>query len=139
MQGPIDYILVEWIDFRPNGEAMSHLLDLVDRGIVRVLDLAFITRNLDGSTSMLEVADVGAEDAGLAVFSGVSSGLIQDDDVQEAGGALEPGASAALLVYENVWAAPFVDAIRRSGGELVASGRIPAEEVIAALDLIEAA
>lgn len=139
MQGPIDYILVEWIDFRPNGEAMSHLLDLVDRGIVRVLDLAFITRNLDGSTSMLEVADLGAEDAGLAVFSGVSSGLIQDDDVQEAGGALEPGASAALLVYENVWAAPFVDAIRRSGGELVASGRIPAEEVIAALDLIEAA
>lgn len=139
MHGPIDYILVEWVDFRPNGEAMSHLLNLVDRGIVRVLDLAFITRNLDGSVSMLEVADLGAEDAGLAVFSGVSSGLIQDDDVQEAGGALEPGASAALLVYENVWAAPFVDAVRRSGGELVASGRIPAEEVIAALDLIEAA
>lgn len=139
MQGPIDYILVEWVDFRPNGEAMSHLLDLVDRGIVRVLDLAFITRNDDGSVSMLEIADLGAEDAGLAVFSGVSSGLIQDDDIQEAGGALEPGASAALLVYENVWAAPFVDAVRRSGGELVASGRIPAEEVIAALDLIEAA
>lgn len=136
--GPIDYILVEWPGRQPNGQAMPYLIDLVDRGVIRIIDLAFITKGEDGTVAGLELADLGGEVTELAVFEGASSGLLSDDDVNEAGGALEPGTSAALLVYENLWAAPFAAAVRRSGGELVASGRIPAEDVLAALDAAEA-
>jgi len=136
--GPIDYLLVEWPGRQPNGEVAPHLVDLVERGVIRILDLTFIHKAEDGSVSALEIADVGAEVAELAVFEGASSGLIGDDDVGEAGGVLEPGTSAALLVYENVWAAPFAAAVRESGGELVASGRIPIDDVLAALDAAEA-
>jgi hypothetical protein len=136
--GPIDYLLVEWPGRQPKGEVAPHLVDLVERGVIRILDLTFIHKAEDGSLSALEVADVGAEVAELAVFEGVSSGLIGEDDLSEAGGALEPGTSAALLVYENVWAAPFAAAVRESGGELVASGRIPIDDVLAALDAAEA-
>lgn len=138
MPGPIDYILVEWSGRQPNGEAMPYLIDLVDRGLIHVIDLAFIAKGDDGSVATLELADLGDAVAGFAAFEGASSGLLDDDDVQQAGAALAAGASAALLVYENVWAAPFADAVRRSGGELVASGRIPAEDLIAALDAAEA-
>jgi Family of unknown function (DUF6325) len=136
--GPIDYVLVEWPGRQPNGEAIPHLIDLVDRGLIRIIDLAFIAKGEDGSVAGLELADLGGAVTELAVFEGASSGLLTDDDVSEAGGALEPGTSAALLVYENLWAAPFAAAVRRSGGELVASGRIPAEDVLAALDAAEA-
>jgi len=139
MPGPIDYILVEWTGRQPNGEAMPHLIDLVDRGLIRVLDLAFIAKDEDGSVAMLGVADLGDAVAEFAAFEGAASGLLHDDDLQQAGGVLEPGTSAALLVYENTWAAPFADAVRRSGGELVASGRIPAEDFLAALDAAEGA
>jgi len=133
--GPIDYVLVEWPGRQPTGEALPHLVDLVDRGLIRIIDLAFITKGEDGSVAMVEIADLGDE---VAVFEGVSSGLLHDDDIEQAGEALEPGTSAALLVYENAWAAPFAGAVRRSGGQLVASGRIPAEDFLAALDAAEA-
>lgn len=136
--GPIDYILVEWPGRQPNGEVAPHLVDLVDRGLVRILDLTFIVKAEDGTVRGLEIADVGGQVAELSVFEGASSGLLSDEDVEEAGRALEPGTSAALLVFENTWAAPFATAVRRSGGQLVASGRIPVQAVLAALDAAEA-
>lgn len=136
--GPIDYLLVEWPGRQPNGEVAPHLVDLVDRGLIRILDLLFIAKGEDGSVTALNIADLGGEVAELSIFEGASSGLLGDEDVEQAGGVLEPGTSAALLVFENSWAAPFVGAVRRSGGELVASGRIPAEDVLAALDAAEA-
>jgi hypothetical protein len=135
--GPIDYILVEWPGRRPNGELAPYLVDLVDRGLIRILDLAFIEKDEEGNVAMLEIADVGGEVVELAVFEGASSGLLGDDDIADAGGALEPGTAAALLVYENSWAGPFASAVRRSGGQLVASGRIPVQAVLAALDAAE--
>lgn len=137
--GPIDYILVEWPGRQPNGEVAPHLVDLVDRGLIRIIDLAFITKDEDGAVAGLELADLGGEATELAVFEGASSGLLSDEDIGEAAGALEPGTSAALLVFENTWAAPFAAAVRRSGGQLVASGRIPVEAVLAALDATETA
>lgn len=136
--GPIDYVLIEWRGRQPNGEVAPQVLDLVDRGLIRVLDVAFIAKDEDGSVAGIELADLGDGAAELSLFEGASSGLISDEDIGEAAGALEPGTSAALLVFENTWAAPFVAAVHRSGGELVASGRIPAEDVLAALDAAEA-
>jgi hypothetical protein len=136
--GPIDYLLVEWPGRQPNGEVAPELVALVDRGLIRILDLTFIAKDEQDNVAVLELADLGGEVTELAVFEGASSGLIGDDDVAQAGEVLEPGTSAALLVFENRWAAPFVNALRRSGGELVASGRIPAEDILAALDAAEA-
>jgi Family of unknown function (DUF6325) len=136
--GPIDYILIEWPGEQPTGEAIPYLIDLVDRGLIRVIDVAFIAKGEDGSVTALEIADVGGAVAEFAVFEGAASGLVHGDDIEQAGGVLEPGTSAALLVYENAWAAPFASAVRRSGGQLVASGRIPVEDLVAALDAAEA-
>lgn len=137
--GPVDYVLIEWPGRQPTGEAAPILVDLVERGIVRVLDVAFIAKAEDGSVAGLEIADLGEGAEELKLFEGASSGLIGDDDVAEAAKALEPGTSAALLVWENSWAAPFAAAVRRSSGQLVASGRIPLEAVVAALDTAEEA
>jgi hypothetical protein len=137
--GPIDYLLVEWPGRQPTGEAAPHLLDLVDRGLIRILDLVFLMKAEDGSVTKLEISDLGDEVAAFADYEGASSGLLSEDDTDEAGGALEPGTSAALLVYENRWAAPFASAVRRSGGQLVATGRIPIQAMLAALDAAEAA
>jgi uncharacterized membrane protein len=136
--GPIDYVLIEWPGRQPNGEVAPHLVDLVDRGLIRILDVAFVAKDEDGSVAGIELADLGDGAAELEVFAGASSGLLSDDDLGEAAAALEPGTSAALLVFENSWAAPFVAAVRRSGGQLVASGRIPADDILAALDAAEA-
>jgi hypothetical protein len=135
--GPIDYLLVEWAGKQPEGEIAPYLVDLVDRGLIRILDLVFLAKGEDGSIEALEIADVGGEVAELAIFEGASSGLLSDEDHEQAGAALEPGTSAALLVYENTWAGPLVAAVRRSGGEMVASGRIPADDLLAALDAVE--
>jgi Family of unknown function (DUF6325) len=137
--GPIDYILVEWPGKQPNGEAAPHLVDLVERGIIRVLDLAFITKAEDGSVAGMDIKDVGEQVEEMKVFEGASSGVLGDDDIEEAAAALEPGTSAALLVYENRWAGPFASAVRRSGGQLVATGRIPVQAILAALDAAEEA
>lgn len=136
--GPIDYILVEWPDRQPNGEVAPHLLDLVERGLIRILDIALMVKDEDGVAAAVEIEDLGGAAEQLKVFEGAASGLLDDDDLGEAATALEPGTSAALLVYENLWAAPFASAVRRSGGQLVASGRIPVQAVLAALDAAEA-
>jgi hypothetical protein len=136
--GPIDYLLVEWPGRQPNGEVAPHLVDLVDRGLIRILDLAFIAKDEEGTVRGLEIADVGDQVAELSIFEGASSGLLSDEDIEEAGGVLEPGTSAALLVFENTWAAPFATAVRRSGGPPAARGRIPVQAVLAALDAAEA-
>src|SRR5437762_1606029 len=139
--GPIDYLVVEWPpDKQPNGEALPMLVDLVDRGLIRVLDLAFVRKEQDGTVVGLDLASLDLEaNPELTVFEGASSGLLGDDDFNEAGNALEPGSSAALLIYENTWAAPFATALRRSGAQLVANGRIPVNAIIAALDEMEQA
>jgi uncharacterized membrane protein len=135
--GPVDYILVEWPGRQPNGEVAPHLVDLVDRGLIRILDLAFVAKDEDGTVAGIELADLGDGAGELEVFEGASSGLLSDDDLTEAAAALEPGTSAAVLVFENTWAAPFAAAVRRSGGQLVASGRIPVQAILAALDAAE--
>lgn len=134
--GPIDYIVLEWPKEQPTGEVAPMILDLHDRGIIRILDIAFMMKDENGSIASLEIADVG--DGAFAVFEGASSGLLGDDDLEEAGGVLQPGTSAAVLVWENRWAAPVATALRRSGGQLVASGRIPVQAILASLDQVEA-
>src|SRR6201747_942333 len=136
--GPIDYVLVEWPGKQPDGEIAPHLVDLVDRGLIRILDLAFLAKAEDGTIEALELSDIGGDAAELSIFEGAATGLLDEGDHVEAGAALGPGTSAALLVYENTWAAPFATAVRRSGGQLVAGGRIPLEEVLAPLDAVGA-
>lgn len=136
--GPVDYLVVGYPQHKMTGEAFTILLDLVDRGIIRILDLAFVRKDEDGtvtSTSMVDLERMQMLE--LALFEGASSGLLDDSDLEEAGNALEPGEAAGILVYENVWAAPFAAALRRSGGQLVASGHIPLHEVVSALDATE--
>ena len=135
--GPIDYIVLEWPGRQPSGEAMPLILDLVDRGIIRILDVAFLAKDEDGTVGALELSDLGP-DADLAEFEGASSGILGQEDLEEAANALEPGTAAAVLVWENRWAAPVATAIRRGGGQLVASGRIPVQAILAALDAAEA-
>jgi hypothetical protein len=137
--GPIDYLVVEWpAEHQPTGEAFPLLLDLVERGLIRVLDLAFVRKEADGTIVGLDLRDLAlGADPQLALFEGASSGLLGDDDREEAGDAIEPGCSAALLVYENTWAAPFATAVRRSGAQLVANGRIPVNAIIAAADQLD--
>lgn len=138
--GPIDYLVVEFPGNRMTGEGFPLLVDLVDRGLIRILDLTFIRKDLDGSVTGLEIGDLtGDGELDLAVFEGASSGLLGQDDLVEAAAALEPGNSAGVLIYENLWAAPFAAALRRGGAELVASGRIPVPAVLAALDAAETA
>ncbi|MCX4585916.1 DUF6325 family protein [Streptomyces sp. NBC_01481] len=135
--GPVDYVVVEFPGNRMTGEGFPILLDLVERGIIRILDLLFIRKDSDGSVAALDLKDFGDE-VDLTVFEGASSGLLGQDDIQEAANALEPNSSAGILIYENVWAAPFARAMRRSGGQLVASGRIPVQALLASLDATEA-
>ena len=133
--GPIDYMVVEFPGSRMTGEGFPLLVDLVDRGLIKILDLVFVKKEEDGAVVAMQIADLdGDGQLDLAVFEGASSGLIGEDDLTEAGGVLEPGSSAGILVYENVWAGPFAAALRRGGGQLVASGRIPVQAILAAVD-----
>jgi Family of unknown function (DUF6325) len=137
--GPIDYLVVEFPGSRMTGEGLPLLVDLVDRGIIRILDLVFVKKELDGSMKGMAITDLDHDGRlDLAVFEGASSGLLDEDDISDAGGVLEPGSSAGILVYENVWAAPFATALRRGGAQLVASGRIPVQALLAAIDAAEA-
>jgi hypothetical protein len=133
--GPVDYIVVEFPQAKFNGEAFPLLMDLVDRGLIRILDLAFVAKREDGRITAMDLRDVDSSgEFDLTVFEGASSGLLGEDDLSEAALAMEPGSAAAVLVYENVWAGPFAAAVRRAGGQLVASGRIPVQALLAALE-----
>jgi hypothetical protein len=136
--GPIDYVVMEWPGRQPDGEVAPHLLELVDRGLIRILDVAFLAKDSDGTVAAIDLEDLGPS-SGFAQFAGASSELLGLDDLEEAATALEPGTSAAVLVWENRWAAPVASALRRSGGQLVASGRIPVQAVLASLDAVESA
>jgi hypothetical protein len=139
--GPVDYLIVEWpAGSPPTGEAFPYLVDLVDRGVIRLLDMSFIEKDEAGNVIEIDIGDFDGDGYNdLAIFQGVSSGLLAEEDHQEAGNAMEPGTAAAILVYENSWAAPFATALRKSGARLVAAGRIPVNEIIATLDELEAA
>ncbi|WP_406256780.1 DUF6325 family protein [Streptomyces chartreusis] len=136
--GPIDYLVIEFPGSHMTGEGLPLLVDLVDRGTIRIMDLVFVKKEPDNSVVAVELADltVGGK-ADLAVFEGASSGLLGQDDMEEAAAVLGPGDSAGILVYENLWAAPLARALRRGGAQLVAGGRIPVQAVLAALDAAE--
>ena len=136
--GPIDYLVVEYPNGQPTGEALPHLLDLVDRGIIRILDVAIVARGEDGSAVAVAVDDLGKYGADdLAVFAGAGSGMLDDEDIAETAAILSPGAIGAILVYENTWAAPFATALRKAGAQLVANGRIAVNDLLSALDETE--
>ena len=138
--GPIDYLALEFPQAKITGEGMAALLDLVERGIIRILDLRFVVVGEDGSFTAVALADLDHDGKlDLAVFEGVQSGLLDDEDLAEAARLVAPATAVCLLVYENTWAGPFVTAMRNAGAEVMASGRIPAEAVIAALDSLESA
>jgi len=137
--GPVDYMVLEWPGEQPGGgEVMPLLRDLVDRGTIRILDIALLSKAQDGSVTMADFGDLAQASPALAEFEDASSGLLDQEDMQDAGSVLEPGTSAAVLVWENRWAAPVAVALRRSGGQLVANGRIPVQAILAALDASEA-
>ncbi|WP_097274945.1 DUF6325 family protein [Streptomyces sp. TLI_55] len=136
--GPVDYLVLEFPGNRMTGEGFPLLLDLVDRGIIRILDLVFVRKEADGSVAGLELQDIG-EGADLTVFEGASSGLLDHSDLQDAASALETDTSAAILVYENTWAAPLARELRRGGAQMVAGGRIPVQALLASLDALEQA
>jgi len=135
--GPIDYIVIEWPGKQPTGEVAPLIVDAADRGIIRILDVAFLVKDVDGAIATVEAGDFD-EDGSFAEFEGAGTGLLGEDDLAEAATALEPGTSAAVLVWENRWAAPIATGLRRSGAQLVASGRIPIQALLASLDAVEA-
>ena len=138
--GPIDYLALEFPHAKITGEGMAILLDLVDKGIILILDLRFVVRAADGSVTAVAVSDLDGDGVlDLAVFEGVESGLLDDDDLEQAASLIAPGSAVGLLVYENTWAGPFVTAMRNAGAEVLASARIPATDVIAVLDKLDSA
>jgi uncharacterized membrane protein len=137
--GPVDYLVVEFPGNKMTGKGLAEMVTLVDRGLIRVLDLVFVRKDADGSVTAVEITDLdGDGDLDLAVFEGASSGMLDEDDVNDAGAVLSPGSSAGIVVFENTWAAPFVTALRESGAEVVASGRIPVDQIYESLELAEA-
>lgn len=136
--GPISYLIVEFPGSKMTGEGLPILVDLVDRGVIRILDLVFVAKAQDGSLGIIGLADLDHDGTiDLAVFEGVSSGLVSQEDLAEAAPVIAPGSSAAILVFENRWATPFIQALRRGKAELVAAGYIPQSDVVAALDAAE--
>ncbi|MEV7279283.1 DUF6325 family protein [Streptomyces sp. NPDC093111] len=136
--GPVDYLVIEFPGNRMTGKGLPLLLDLVDRGIIRILDLSFVRKDADGSVVGVELRDIDADgELDLTVFEGSASGLLGQDDLDEAGTALEAGNSAGILVYENLWAAPLARELRRGGAQLVAGGRVPVQALLASLDALE--
>jgi Family of unknown function (DUF6325) len=135
--GPIDYVVLEWPGRQPKGDAVPLIIDLVERGIIRVLDIALMVKGEDGSVAAVDLGEF-EDPGGFEAFEGASTGLISQEDLEDAAQALEPGTCAAVLVWENRWAAPVAVALRKSGGQLVASGRIGIQAVLAALELAEA-
>jgi hypothetical protein len=138
--GPIDYLVLEFPQAKITGEGMAALLDLVERGIIRILDLRFVVVGEDGSFTAVALADLDHDGKlDLAVFEGAQSGLLGNDDLAEAANLVAPSTAVGLLVYENTWAGPFVSTMRNAGAEVIANGRIPADAVVAVLDDLESA
>ena len=136
--GPVDWIVVEFPGSRFNGEIAPALRDLVQRDLIRVLDLLILKKDQDGSLEAFELSDLDPSEVGeLRSYEQELAMLLSEDDVTAVAAAIEPGSSAAVLVWENSWAAPFASAVRRSGGQLVASGRIPIQAMLAAIEADE--
>jgi hypothetical protein len=138
--GPVDYMVIEFPGGRMSGEGLPLLVGLVDRGIVRILDLVFFRKLPNGSVARIDVTGLSGDgEGGMEVFEGAASGLLDDQDVEGAASAIDPGSMAGIIVYENRWAAPLATALRRGGAQLVAGGRIPVQAILASLDAVEAA
>ena len=139
--GPVDAVVIGYPAGAPmTGEAVPILLDLVDRGIVRVLDALFVRKESDGTFSGFDIADLDKDTAGdLTAFAGATTGMLDDDDVALAAAEIEPGSAALMIVYENTWAAHFIAAVRRNGGELIGNQRVGVEQLVNALDAADAA
>jgi len=138
--GPIDIVV---IGYPPGaamkGDAVPIFMDLVNRGVIRVFDAMFVRKNEDGTVSGMDFADADEDTAGdLMVFDGASTGMLGSHDIEMVAAELEPGSGAAIIVYENRWAAPFAAAVRRNGGVLIASERISGQDLLDALDAAEA-
>ncbi len=133
--GPVDWIVVEFPGSRMNGQIVPALLDLVERDLVRVLDLLVLKKDDDGSVEAFELSDLDEGEIGeLRTYEPELAMLLSEEDVNSLAAAIEPGSSAGVLVWENTWAAPFISAVRRSGGQLAASGRIPVQTLLAAIE-----
>src|SRR5271165_302117 len=139
--GPVDIVVIGFPPDAPRtGEAIPIFVDLVDRGIIRVLDVLVVQKGTDGTVSGLEIADLDSDGAGdIVMFQGAQTGMLGDEDAALAGEALEPGEAAVLICFENAWAGPFASAVRRNGGQVLDFQRIPAPEVIAAIEALNAA
>jgi hypothetical protein len=138
VHGPIDFVLIEFQGDRLTGGAAQALLDLVDKGVVALYDVLIVGKDRDGTPYAVDLADGVDQLGGFADLAWVRSGLLTEEDMREAADAMQPGTLAALIVYENTWAVPFVAAAMESGGELIAGARIPAQDVMAALDALDA-
>jgi hypothetical protein len=135
--GPVDVVVIEFADAKFTGEGLPILLDLVAKGVIRIIDAVAIKANDDGSFVSLSVGDLDQTGGEWELISGWSSDVLGQDDIDEVGAILKPGAAAAIIMFENTWAAPFAAAMRRAGGELVTFDRIPVADVIAALEAAE--
>jgi hypothetical protein len=138
VHGPIDFLLMEFSADRLTGRAAQELLHLVDKGIVALYDVLVVGKADDGSTYALDMSDDVDRLGGFAELAWVRSGLLTDEEIQEAAATMERGTLAVLIVYENTWAVPFIAAAKESGGELIAGARIPAQDVMDALDALDA-
>jgi hypothetical protein len=133
--GPISYLIVEFPGNKMTGEGLPILVDLVEQGVIRILDLAFVTKDDDGTVTAIDLSDLdGDGELDLTIFEGASSGLLDDSDLADAAPALEAGSSAAILVFENRWAAGFTQALRNGGAQLVSAGYIPQDVLLESLD-----
>ena len=137
--GAIDYLLLEAPDRQINGALVPPLLDLVDSGLIRILDVMVLVKRSDDDFEALTTSELDPEKVGdLGALEGASSGLLSEDDAAAAAAALVPGSLGLLIVYENLWSLPFAVAARKAGGQLVAQGHIPTQAIVAALDALEA-
>jgi len=133
--GPISYLIVEFPGNKMTGDGLAELVDLTDRGLIRILDLVFVKRELDGKVQAIEITDLDHDgELDLVVFEGAASGLLDESDLADAQDAIEPGSSAGIMLFENTWAKGFTKALRAGGAELVAAGYVPQDALLASLD-----
>jgi hypothetical protein len=137
--GPIDYLVVEFPAGASNftGEMARELVKLVDAGTIRVVDILILQKDADGSVEAMELSDIG-ELGELQAIEAQLAELLAEEDVLNLAACMEPGSVAGVLIWENLWAAPFASAARRSGGQLIANGRIPIQAIIASIEADEA-